>query len=94
VSDSLPRTAGVVVIGAGAIGASIAYQLGRRGARDVVVIPVGFVCDHVEVLYDLDVEARAVAASCGVDFHRAAAANDHPAFVAMLADLVRRGAAT
>jgi sarcosine oxidase subunit beta len=38
VSDSLPRTAGVVVIGAGAIGASIAYQLGRRGARDVVVL--------------------------------------------------------
>ncbi len=37
-SDSLPRTAGVVVIGAGAIGASIAYQLGRRGARDVVVL--------------------------------------------------------
>jgi protoporphyrin/coproporphyrin ferrochelatase len=57
------------------------------------VIPVGFVCDHVEVLYDLDVEARAVAASCGIGFHRASAANDHPAFVAMLADLVRRGAA-
>ena len=33
--------------------------LGREGARDVVVVPVGFVCDHVEVLYDLDVEARA-----------------------------------
>jgi protoporphyrin/coproporphyrin ferrochelatase len=69
-------------------------RLAAEGARDVVVIPVGFVCDHVEVLYDLDVEARTVAASCGVDFHRAAAANDHPAFVAMLADLVRRGAAT
>jgi ferrochelatase len=68
-------------------------RLAAEGARDVVVIPVGFVCDHVEVLYDLDVEARAVAASCGVGFHRAAAANDHPAFVAMLADLVRRGAA-
>ena len=37
-SDSLPRSADVVVIGAGAIGASIAYQLGRRGARDVVVL--------------------------------------------------------
>jgi ferrochelatase len=69
-------------------------RLAAAGAGDVVVIPIGFVCDHVEVLYDLDVEARAVAASCGVGFYRAAAANDHPAFVAMLADLVRRGAAS
>jgi len=67
--------------------------LARDGARDVVVVPVGFVCDHVEVLYDLDVEARAVAESCGVGFHRAAAVNDHPAFIAMLADLVPRGPA-
>jgi ferrochelatase len=65
--------------------------LAREGARDVVVVPVGFVCDHVEVLYDLDIEARAVAEACGVGFHRASAANDHPAFIAMLADLVRRG---
>ena len=66
--------------------------LAPEGIRDLVVIPVGFVCDHVEVLYDLDVEAKAIAAACGVGFHRAAAANDHPAFIAMLADLVRRGA--
>ena len=69
-------------------------RLAAAGARDAVVIPIGFVCDHFEVLYDLDVEARAAAASCGIGFHRAAAANDHPAFVAMLADLVRRGAAS
>jgi ferrochelatase len=67
--------------------------LAREGARDVVVVPIGFVCDHVEVLYDLDVEARAVAESCGVGFHRAETANDHPAFIAMLADLVRQGPA-
>jgi ferrochelatase len=48
------------------------------------------VCDHVEVLYDLDVEARATAAAVGVTLHRAAAVNDHPAFVAALADVVRR----
>ena len=62
-----------------------------QGVEDVVVVPIGFVCDHVEVLYDLDVEARAVAAEAGVRFHRAQAANDHPAFIAMLADLVARG---
>lgn len=67
------------------------HALAGEGARDVVVVPVGFVCDHVEVLYDLDIEARAVAEACGVGFHRASAANDHPAFIAMLADLVRRG---
>jgi protoporphyrin/coproporphyrin ferrochelatase len=65
----------------------------REGARDLVVVPVGFVCDHVEVLYDLDVEARRVAEAAGVGFHRAPAANDHPDFIAMLADLVERTAA-
>lgn len=68
-------------------------RLARDGARDVVVVPVGFVCDHVEVLYDLDVEAKAVAEAGGVRFHRATAPNDHPEFIAMLADLVRRGPA-
>jgi ferrochelatase len=62
-----------------------------QGIEDVVVVPIGFVCDHVEVLYDLDVEARAVAAQVDVRFYRAQAANDHPAFIAMLADLVTRG---
>ena len=61
-----------------------------QGIEDVVIVPIGFVCDHVEVLYDLDVEARAVAAESGVRLHRAETANDHPAFIAMLADLVKR----
>jgi len=64
--------------------------LARDGARDVVVAPIGFVCDHVEVLYDLDVEARALARELGLGFYRALAANDHPAFIALLADLVKR----
>jgi len=66
--------------------------LGDGDIQDAVAAPIGFVCDHVEVLYDLDVEARAVAAEVGVRFHRAQPANDHPAFIAMLADLVERGA--
>lgn len=64
-------------------------DLARDGAREVVVVPVGFVADHVEVLYDLDIEAQAVAVEAGIGFHRARAVNDHPAFIAMLADLVR-----
>jgi len=67
----------------------------RRLAADrephAVVVPIGFVCDHVEVLYDLDVEARRMAEAVGIKLHRAAAVNDHPEFIAMLADLVRGG---
>jgi len=63
----------------------------REGVCDVIVAPIGFVCDHVEVLYDLDVEARRLAETLGLEFHRAAAANDHPRFIEMLADLVRIG---
>lgn len=62
------------------------------GVRHVAVVPIGFVCDHVEVLYDLDVEARATAEGLGLALHRAAAVNDHPAFIGTLADLVRRAA--
>jgi ferrochelatase len=65
-------------------------RLGADGEKDVVVVPVGFVCDHVEVLYDLDVQARASAESAGLAMHRAAAVNDHPDFIAALADVVRR----
>lgn len=64
-------------------------RLAAAGATDVVVAPLGFVCDHVEVCYDLDVEARRVAEACGVGFHRAGTVGDHPAFIALLADLVR-----
>ena len=65
-------------------------ELAVSKARDVVVVPAGFVCDHVEVLYDLDVEARSTAASLGVTLHRASAVNDHPDFIAALADVVKR----
>ncbi len=63
--------------------------LAAAGTCDVVVVPIGFVCDHVEVLYDLDVEARATAKALGIGFVRASAVNDRPRFVAMLADVVR-----
>src|SRR5262249_55470755 len=66
--------------------------LAADGVRDVVVAPIGFVCDHVEVLYDLDVMARRTAASLGLGFVRAQTVNDHPAFIAMLADLVKEAA--
>jgi protoporphyrin/coproporphyrin ferrochelatase len=69
--------------------ADVLRRLAADGERHAVVVPIGFVCDHVEVLYDLDVEARRIAAGAGLEFHRAAAVNDHPEFVAMLAEIVR-----
>jgi ferrochelatase len=62
-------------------------EAAEHGHQHVVVSPAGFVCDHVEVLYDLDVEAKWVAAEHGVTLHRAPAVNAHPQFIAMLADL-------
>jgi ferrochelatase len=56
----------------------------------VVVTPIGFVCDHVEVLYDLDIEARQIAEQAGINFVRAATVSDHPAFIRALADMVQR----
>ncbi len=68
-------------------------SLANDGEQDVVVVPIGFVCDHVELLYDLDVTVRAVAEAHRVRLHRASALNDHPKFVQMLVDLVRAAAA-
>jgi protoporphyrin/coproporphyrin ferrochelatase len=54
-----------------------------------VVMPIGFICDHVEVLYDLDVEAVAAARASGVTMRRAATVGDHPLFIRMIAELLR-----
>ena len=59
-----------------------------EGVREVAVQAIGFLCDHVEVLYDLDVEARQTAQELGMTLHRAACVNDHPEFVTMVAELV------
>ena len=57
--------------------------------KDVLVIPVGFLADHVEVLFDLDIEARTVAKECGIKLHRAQTVGDHPKFIEMIADVVQ-----
>ena len=64
-------------------------RLAADGARRVVAIPIGFVTDHVEVLYDLDVAAQATARSLGITLARAGTVGDHHAFVRMMADVVR-----
>ena len=58
------------------------------GARAAVIVPVGFVSDHVEVVWDLDHEARETCEELGLRFHRVATPGTHPAFVTGIADLV------
>ncbi len=64
-------------------------RLAAEGETDAVVIcPIGFVADHLEVLYDLDIELAGVASSVGLSYARTASLNDDPAFVDVLADVV------
>jgi len=59
-----------------------------EGASDVVIAPIGFVSDHMEVLYDLDTEAAGLCRELGLNLERAATAGTHPKFVQMVRDLV------
>ena len=61
-------------------------QAGR--ATDVVVAPIGFVSDHMEIIYDLDTEVRALCQELGLNMVRAATAGTHPAFVEMIRELI------
>lgn len=70
----------------------ISKVIAAGGARDMVLIPIGFVADHVEVLYDLDVEAKAAADAAGVRLHRCETVGEHPSFIAMIADVLSPGA--
>jgi ferrochelatase len=62
--------------------------LQSRGVADVVLAPIGFVSDHMEVVYDLDTEARRHCEAIGLGMVRAATAGTHPAFVSMIRELI------
>jgi protoporphyrin/coproporphyrin ferrochelatase len=63
-------------------------KLSAEGIRDVVLVPIGFVSDHIEVRYDLDVEAAQVATDRGLNMVRAGTVGTHPAYIRMIKDLV------
>lgn len=63
------------------------HEAGLLGP-DVVLLPIGFLSDHIEVLFDLDTEARTVCEELGVRFHRAATAGCHPRFVSTIRELI------
>lgn len=63
-------------------------DLSRAGHRHVLVAPIGFLCDHVETLYDIDIELKQLAASHGMQLERIQMLNDSPALVEVLADVL------
>jgi ferrochelatase len=63
-------------------------ELARAGKREVLVAPIGFLCDHVETLYDIDIELRQLAAGHGIRLERIAMLNDSPAFIETLVDVL------
>lgn len=65
-------------------------RLANENVREVVLSPIGFVADHMEVIYDLDVQARARAEELGIKLERAKTVGTHPRFVATLAELVAK----
>ncbi len=62
--------------------------LKKDGVADVIIAPIGFISDHMEVVYDLDIEAKQFAQEIGINIHRAGTAGVHPSFVSMIADLI------
>ena len=64
-------------------------ELKLKNSPQICVVPVGFLCDHAEVLYDLDLKAAAVAKTVGIPFLRFQTVEDHPAFIEMLSEIVQ-----
>ncbi len=62
----------------------------RQSRRDTVIVPIGFLSDHMEVIYDLDVEARGVANALGIRITRARTVETHPAMIEMIAELLEK----
>jgi len=67
---------------------AVIRAIAAAGGAAVVVCPIGFVSDHLEILYDIDVEARATATRAGIAFARTASLNDDPRFCHVLAGVV------
>ncbi len=70
------------------LGPDLLSAVELSGARDVLVCPIGFVADHLEILYDLDVEAQAFARSRNIKIRRTESFNTRPDFIAAMAEVV------
>ncbi|GAC1504922.1 MAG: ferrochelatase [Candidatus Dormibacteraceae bacterium] len=70
------------------LGPDLLTAIERSGARDVLVCPIGFVADHLEILYDLDVEAQAFSRESGIKIRRTPSFNTRPEFIDAMAEVV------
>jgi ferrochelatase len=66
----------------------VIVELARAGEKRLLVVPIGFICDHLEVLYDIDIACRQLAAAHGALLERSESLNASPTFIAALSDLV------
>lgn len=66
-------------------------RLAAEGVKDAVVVPISFVSDHIETLYEIDILYKQEAARLGLRLHRASSLNEHPLFISALKDLVLKG---
>ena len=69
---------------------ALVQERATNGTRGFLVVPIGFVCDHTEVLFDIDVEAAEVARQSAATLRRTKSLNTSPTFIAMLEDIVRK----
>ncbi len=65
-------------------------KIAQDGYKYVLEVPIGFTCDHMETLYDIDIVHRAHAAKLGIEFYRAESLNTSPLFIKALADIVKQ----
>jgi ferrochelatase len=70
--------------------ADLMPEIAAAGARSVLVVPVQFLADHLEILYDVDIGAREQAERCGLTFYRIRSLNADPSFIQALAAVARR----
>jgi ferrochelatase len=66
----------------------VIHELAEEGVKNVIVQPIGFLCDHVEVLFDIGIEAKEAADEAGINLLRAKTMNDDPKFIAAMAEAV------
>lgn len=69
---------------------AVLQRCAARGQRQVLLVPIGFVCDHMEILYDLDIVAQRIAQEQGLSLTRTASLNTSPCFIEALADVIQR----
>jgi len=72
------------------LGPDLLSAIKSSGALDVLVCPIGFVADHLEILYDLDVEAQAFGRENGIKIRRTESFNTRPDFIGAMADVVSK----